>query len=206
MSQDWVSNLYTTSTVADTTLSNMELMFASLFSCLSGTSAPASPVEGTLYRNTTNNSWRGYTGAAWVGIMHGDANQKMWVYRDSAMDGWVVDSSVTDRVLGLKGGSYYTAGAATAGSWDLAHTHTTGDHALTEAEMPSHTHTLNIEIGTNWSTGGTAINEQGTGGTEFTSDSAGSGSAHNHGSTGSGLSTTWRPSAAVGTLQYVDLT
>lgn len=78
----------------------------------------------------------------------------------------------------------YTAGAETV---NIAHTHTTGDHTLTIAEMPAHTHTT---------TSGTAQGVGGGGGSGpvyaagTASSSAGSGTAHNHGSTGSSLSAT----------------
>jgi hypothetical protein len=209
MSQDWVSNLYTTATEADTTLSNMELMFATLKSVFSGATAPANQVAGQTWFDTTKKVLknRNQGDTAWIGLMHGDTSQKIWVYRNSAMDGWAVDSSVSDKVLALKGGTTYTAGAATAGSWTISgldHTH-------------SHNHQwYNYNAGTahqSYDSGGslTAITKntqandavaanaedaQKLGSDFYTDTDATSGGTHDG---------AWRAAAAVGTLQYLDL-
>ena len=85
MSQDWTSNLYTTSTVADTTLSNMELMFATLQSAFSGTIAPANPVPGQFWFNTTANvlKLRNEAGTAWLDVWD--------LANDRALDAYTVN-------------------------------------------------------------------------------------------------------------------
>jgi len=72
---------------------------------------------------------------------------------------------------------------------DLSHVHTTGDHALTTAEAPVHKHDLYWENKTFDTLGGgqnfdlALAKTAGT--TKTGTDNAGSGDAHNHGSTGS---------------------
>ncbi len=70
MSQDWVADLYTTATVADTTLSNMELMFATLKSTNSGATAPANMVAGLVWFDTTANilKLRNEANDAWISV------------------------------------------------------------------------------------------------------------------------------------------
>ena len=202
MSQVWISDVYTGSTVAATTLGNMESMFATLRSNFSGGSQPSNNVAGNDWYDTTQKvrKTRDYGNSAWFGLFHGDTSQKLWIYRNAAMEGYAVDSTPTDRVLALKGGTTYTTGGAGAGSWDLSHTHTGGNHTLTIAEMPAHTHTTphgsDKVLGYSGSTVG--ANPSVTG-------STGGGGSHNHGTTSSGLGSTPRLAASVGTLQYLDL-
>jgi microcystin-dependent protein len=70
---------------------------------------------------------------------------------------------------------------------NLAHTHTTGDHTLTVAEMPSHVHTLALQAaaGGDRNFSGTGITTSNT-----NTGSTGGDTAHNHGPTGSSLSAT----------------
>jgi len=219
MSQSWTDDVYASGHVGDTDLGNMENNFAALKSLFSGAAQPASMAACHPWFDTTKHvlKVRNDGDSAWYGLMHGDTSQKVWVYRNSAMTGWAVDSGVTDKVLGLKGGSTYTTGAATAGTW------TQPSHTLTVSEIPahdhtgstignesSHTHKINIYNSTETGSGSPMAMTGGTGAGEITSEggsahnhsvtvaSQGGGGSHNHGST-------YRPAAAVGTLQYLDL-
>jgi len=152
--------------------------------------------------------------------LYAPVGTKMYFYCDDGdvPDGWTYDAGVADVVLAIKGGSddYNVAGGQVVGDWDQGthvhamndHTHTTPDHILTEAEMPSHTHTTNSNGGHNHDlsrrTGnpGSSTNAAVEGGegdshpidqsghvsTEgahtHTALAAGSGDAHNHGATG----------------------
>jgi len=94
---------------------------------------------------------------------------------------------------------------------NIQHNHSTGDHALTTTEMPTHSHGVtdpghahmltNVEVKNNNNFTGTGENplnarsgytDQGTTTTttSISINNAGSGSSHNHGNTGNGLSTT----------------
>lgn len=95
---------------------------------------------------------------------------------------------IQDKFL-LCAGSTYPAGS-TGGAAN--HTHTTGDHALTTAEMPAHAHDLYFTGSS--SSDGTEYYLYNSGLSKIYASSArntiavntsGSGAAHNHGSTGS---------------------
>ncbi len=138
MAQNWTDDVYAAGHVAATDLQNMENNFACLKSCFSGADAPSGQVAGMLWFDTDNyvTKQRNAGDSAWVGLMHGDSSQKIWIYRNAAMDGWVV-TTTGDYVLAAKGGATYTTGAAAAGTWTQpTHTHT---YAHTHT-IPAHTH------------------------------------------------------------------
>jgi len=217
MSQAFTDDLYEQSYAADTTLTNMENNFAALKSSFSGNAAPSNPVAFMLWGDTSSGDEclkrRNDANDAWLAVLCGDASQKMYVYRNDTCEGWVIDATVTDRVLAVKGGSnaYNVNGGVNAGTW------TQPGHTLTASEIPDHSHsgttdsdahTHNFDVG---SSGSFAIAATGTGVITsattdsyahthtFTTDTDGGGDgSHNHGDT-------YRPAAAVGTLQYPDL-
>lgn len=142
------------------------------------------------------------------------AGTKMYFYQDSAPTGWTYDSAVTDRCLGVKGGSaaYNVAGGNQAGAW--THTHGVGSHTHTYSGTPSvtvnsesaHTHTVSQNL-YGLGTGDTSVD---------TGATTGVGSSHTHtatssvsGTTGGGsgtsdANTTFRPYAAVGIIATKD--
>ena len=205
MSQTFTDDCFAAGHVAQTDLANMEANFATLKSTNSGGSAPANQVAGMLWFDTTKKvqKQRNQGDSAWIGLMHGDVSQKVWVYRNAAMDGWAIDGTVTDKVLALKGGATYTAGAATAGSWTLSG-FTSG------TESADHTHGVSITSGAPSATvnipdgaGGTPQFPGSQTHTHAVSGNTGVKSAtHTHTVSHDGTS---RVAAAVGTLQYLDL-
>lgn len=223
MSQDWVADLYTTGTVGHTTLTNMELMFATLRSSFSGGTAPSNAVDGNLYYDTGTDLLKLYRNAAWAGVLVGSVAFKMWVYLNAAEDGWTIDAaSVTDRVLAFKGGSTYVTAGANAGTWTIsglaraAHTHVAG--TLVGA---SHTHNVG-DSGWPKSAGGpdggdnvifesdTSVQNldkqsggKATGGPSASGITGSTGAQSNPTITADGA---WRVAGAVGTLQFPDMT
>ena len=220
--QDWTEDLYESTHVADTDLQNIELNFATLKNSFAGTSAPANAEAGLAWFDTTKKIMkiRNQADSAWLGVMYGTTSYKVWVYINAAGDGWVIDSSVTDRVLALKGGAqaYNVSGATQAGSW------TQPNSTLSVANLPSHNHGgatgldgIHSHMGiqpfgdedqsrAKLGTGGPGdqtsfVDKSGYVGDPIpnehshTISSQGSGTAHDHG-------TSYRPYAAVGTLQY----
>lgn len=103
--------------------------------------------------------------------------------------GWTQLAANNDsmlRVVSGSGGSTGGTDSATVLSW--SHAHTTPDHTLTEAEMPSHTHyypTRNV-VGTNGSpVQNTFLIGKDLGPiVQSVSQPTGGGGAHNHGATG----------------------
>lgn len=193
MAQNYTINSFQADHVGQSDLQNMENNFECLRSMFSGASAPSNAVAGMPWFDTAQNLFkiRNDANSAWYGVMCGDVNQKMLVYRNTAMDGWAIDSGVTDRVIAVKGGATYTTGGAVAGSWTLP------SHALTIAEMPAHDHDAYY------------VAVAGAGNPAFmlatsrtldtsTIQSVGGGNSHNHGAT-------YRPAAAVCTIQYPDI-
>ena len=106
-------------------LQNMENNFAALKSNFSGISSPANAVAGMDWFDSDNHVNKRYD-AGWLGLMHGDIGQKIWVYRNDSIPGWVIDSSVGDVVIAAKGAGVYGTAGQTAGSWvvsGLSHQH-----------------------------------------------------------------------------------
>ena len=109
-------------------------------------------------------------------------------------------SQITDRFL-LAAGSSYTAGnTGGAKTANISHTHTTGDCTLTVNQIPSHTHNQKT-IGEDGNINPWVANKSGSSAGVYTRQQVawyssgkqqvptygtGGGAAHNHGSTGSG--------------------
>jgi len=129
------------------------------------------------------------------------SGSKVWFWQATAPTGWTIDASAADAVLAVKGGlsSYGVDGGLRAGTWSqLNHTHTTGDHVLTVAEMPAHTHTYTKESTPIAHSGGNSV---GVYPATYNTGSTGGNQAHNHGETGAAApANTWRPLAQVGII------
>jgi len=204
MGQTFTDDCFAGTHVAQTDMGNIETNFATLKSNFSGSSAPSNPVPGQIYFDTTQKllHFRNQADDDWLGLIPGDTDQKLWIYRNDTVDGMAVDSSVTDRVLAIKGGSnaYNVNGGNTAGTW------TPVAHTLAISEIPSHDHGGvtgsggHVHTGSNF--GGPnpeSTAPQGTTEHTHTISSQGGGGSHSHGD-GSA-----RIAAAVGTLQYPDV-
>jgi len=228
MSQTYTANCYQSDHVAVTDMANIEANFATLRSSNSGSSAPANTEAGLQWWDTVNNRLkiRDDANATWLGILQGDVNSKIWMYRNTTCDGWTIDATVTDRVLALKGGTglYNANGGTVAGeTWANLKAHTHTGH--------SHTHSHNHQI-YHYQPGSDSeyYNAAGTltdlGNYSYTSDnqiavlhgsvsnfyqigadvySAINATASSAASTGGQSTADVRPQAAIGTLQYPDL-
>ena len=225
MSQDWTSDCFAAGHVAQTDLQNMENNFLALHSCFSGAAQPAGAVEGQLWRDTAKKVLKQYNGASWFGMFHGDATQKILVYDDTVLEGYLRDSGVTDKVIALKGGATYVTAGVTAGSWTIS--------GLSATNESSHTHShahkwydanaagddadgagTNLQTIANRSKGvleffipnvgdGTVASGLYAPATDmYTDTNAAAGSAHTHPISHNGTS---RPLAAVVILEYLDL-
>ena len=141
MSQTYKDDCYTiTDLVAGTTsnLQEIENNFTTLKGSFSGSSVPSggdyTVVAGLTWYDTTNLQlkYRNAANNGWMYFFPGDASSKVWAYRNDAVEGMVVDTSVTDKVLAIKGGSqdYNVNGGNTAGNWTLNHTHGDGSYSV----------------------------------------------------------------------------
>ena len=214
MSQTYTVTPYASGSTVDSDMLQTNDNFAALKSCFSGDSQPSDAEAGMQWYDHTKKvtKRRDHDNAAWQGLMHGDTSQKIWIYRNAAMEGWAVDGGVTDVVLALKGGATYTTGAAVAGSWTQPSCtlDATMIPAHTHGSSGAHTHTVTWNNGSEQGGSNPWVYESSNAGlaavnTTFTSSST----AHEHTSVGGGLShnhgTTYRPYAAVGILCYLDL-
>jgi len=233
MSQVWTDATYALTHVGTDDLQNMENNFAALKTTFSGAAAPAS-VAGQLFFDTTKKllKVRDQANASWLGVMVGDATYKMWVYVNAAGDGWVVDTGVTDTILAIKGGSdaYNVAGGAAGGTWTQPnHTHDGGTHTHGMTAIGSHNHKwYNNKSGDDetYDSGGSGqtiageaksdpnyhipVSQADGYGAEdsYTSNATSTGTTDTDGvvaTAGGATAATWRPSASVGTLQYMDI-
>jgi hypothetical protein len=191
MAQDFATNMFDGGNVWSTDLQNIENALFTLNTLFSGATAPANAVEGKPWRDTAKGVLKVYTGTGWDGLMHGDTSQKLWVYRNSAMAGWVVDATVSDKVLAFKGGTTYTTGGAAAGSWTVSgFSGTANGHVLTMAEIPA---------------GGVSDSPFAPFILTVTGDFKPiTAQPHTH-TLSVAQNATWRPAASVGTLQRMDL-
>ena len=225
MAQTWTSNCFDSSNDWDDDLQAMENNHLALQSSFSGASAPTSPVQGQLWEDTGSGALKKYDGAAWMAVLQGDADFKVFVYRNDTCDGWNIDATVTDRVIAVKGGTgaYNADGGTNAGeTWAnlKAHTHGVGSFAAA-----SHKHlAINYTgLNTNPTEGdGTAMTFSGSVGLgnniSTRSSSSGSGNIITHdiytnsqapslsGTSAAQSTSDVRPQACLTTCQYPDLT
>ncbi len=199
MSQHWYANTPHPDNQYDTDLNNVRAMFETLRTNFSGSSAPSNAIEGMLWRDTNKKLLKLRGVSAWFGLMHGSVNQKIWVYRNDTDEGWVIDSTVTDRVLAVKGGgqAYNVNGGSLAGTWTVP----TPDHRHTISADGGHSHERGVNVGTNRGWSITAHDST----DHYITNAVGN---HSHsGNTGYATTSvsTWRPAAAVGTLQYMGI-
>ena len=121
MAQTYTTNCFIAAGVAQTDMQNIETNFAAVKSGFSGTASPSDVVGGMTWHDSTARKIRNYASTAWLISLLGDASQKMWVYRNNTCEGWLIDATVIDRVIALKGGSnaYNVNGGNIAGTFTL---------------------------------------------------------------------------------------
>ncbi len=208
MAQTWTDNCFDPAHQGRVDLQAFEDNFAALKSMFSGADAPADPVPGMTWFHTTKKlpKMRNNANNDWLGIMAADASHKIWIYRNTAPDGWAIDSSVYDVVLALKGGTnaYNANGGTIAGTWtqpghvhSMAHTHGGATGA-----GGSHSHNRQSQYGGGFAGEGNPD----LGGITTTENPHTHAISSESGNTANGATvSTYRPAAAVGTLQYMDI-
>jgi hypothetical protein len=207
MSQTFTEDCFAAGHVGLTDLQNMEDNFMALKTLFSGSSAPSNSTGGMPWFDTAKKilKLRNSTNGAWLGVHYSSTASRWWVYANTAGDGWIVDSSVADVVISIKGGaqSYNAAGGTQQGTWTISgltnsgitvnHTHGVGDH----------THGVSVASVSIGSSETSQVSVVTAVGTMTSSPQTGAVSAdHAHLIYHSAV---WRPLAAVGTLQYLDM-
>jgi len=179
---------------------------------------------------TTMPYFRPESNGTTIRLLIGDASSKFWMYRNGTAPGFVIDSTVTDKVIAIKGGGGTNCYNVDGGNLSQAygtgvhawgHVHGAGTHThpftgTITGTAASHAHSISTDTDT-LAYGGSNV---GVGSYQLTT------TGHNHtGSTGNNSAsvtgtssgtatassgntadnTTYRPYAAVGTLQYPDI-
>lgn len=219
MAQNFTDDCFSGSHGAQSDMQTVEDNFGCLKSSFSGNSAPSNPVAGMDWYDTAKKvrRTRNYANSGWFGLMHADNSHAIYVYRNDTPEGWLT-RDVTDRVLAVKGGgqAYNVSGGTNAGSWtqpDHNHSHA-HSFTLSVANLPPHVHRQRGRVSEIDPSGPSAgIKHQSSGLATYVSTST-----DDTASTGSGTTVststdsnanaspnTWRPAAAVGTLQYLDI-
>jgi len=226
MSQTYTDNCFQSGNVGQTDLQNIENNFAALKSNFSGTGAPPNAVAGMEWFDTdadTGNKGilklRNNDGT-WYGLLHGDTTHRIPVYRNTAIDGWAVVAAAGDRLMAIKGGSTYTTGGASAGSWTISGINTESAHYHTHNHQWYQSNAADVDD-ESWASNGTtevtisrmtktsavsyiyAVDASGSnalGQDYWTKDGSETGTAHTHTHDG-----TDRLLAYVMTLQYIDI-
>ena len=192
--------------IAGTTsdLQKMEDNFVVLKTTFSGASAPAdcgdyTVVAGLCWYDTSNKQmkFRNAADSGWVYLFPGDANQKIWVYRNDVVEGMVY-VNITDRVLATKGGtsSYAVNGGTLAGSTSFAHVHAAGSYTVNTYHRHS--------VGTRSSSNNVMREDIGGGWTRTDYDGASS-RAITGNSSSANTTEGWRPRACIGILVAPDM-
>ena len=142
---------------------------------------------------------------------------RMLFQQTAAPTGWTKDTANNDKALRVVSGTAGTGGTNALSSLDATAVGTvsssisgsTAAHTLTLSQIPSHTHSGSVNLRTNWEAGSSSLSPVGTvsarfdgSGTSpsFTTNAAGSGGSHSHGS--GTLSVT---SAFTGTANQLDI-
>ncbi len=205
MSQTYDPDCFGGGHQAQLDLDKMKNNFAALKSSFSGAASPGNTEAGMLWFHTTNKllKMRNNANDAWLGVMAADAAHKIFVYRNTAPDGWAIDSTIKDCVLALKTDTgatnpYNYEGGSIRGTWTpTGHTHSSG----TLAASVSLSHSLDYF----YASGGSPEPPYGVNVVTSVGNHSAS-CAVNSGATGSSSApATDRPYAAVGTLQYMNI-
>ena len=142
---------------------------------------------------------------------------RMLFQQTAAPTGWTKDTANDDKALRVVSGTVGTGGTNALSSLDATAVGTvsssisgsTASHILTTSQMPSHTHSGNVNLRTNWEAGNSSLSPIGTGSARydgsasspsFTTNSTGGGSGHTH-----GVGTLAVTSAFTGTANQLDI-
>jgi hypothetical protein len=203
MSQIYTINCFDANNAVQSDMQAIENNFETLRTLFSGSGSPANPIAGMPWAHpggVNGLRMRDVANAAWLAVLVGDADYKVWLYRNDAAPGMQIDTTVSDRVLAIKGGTqaYNVAGGTGAGSWTIT--------GLSNSTAGAHAHTGSGTTSTVSQTSAyaSALTQNGANVHNHTySFTTSYDNAHTHNIAHAGTS---RPAAAVGTLQKPVLT
>jgi len=228
MSQNYSDTIFSESHEADDDLTKIENNFIVLKSGFSGDtfedkSSNQYDIEPFMRWSDTHNKvprivnpdygqdsfFDSGTEEPFLGLMFGDKKQKIWVYRDDTIDGWVIDDTVEDIICGVVGDSVdtYNTGGNIQGTWDLGYA--AHSHCILTASVSTKSEKTFDSNGDEQDIPYVAANESAALGIPVISD----GYEPQHSRefsrdlytdmSSSNQTSDWRPAAAVGTLQYI---
>lgn len=99
----------------------------------------ASDERRIVYDDNTKSIWMADS-SQWKGVGTADipAATEMWVYDTAPPDGWTINTTPSDQLLAVKGGSTYTTGGSSAGSFTMPnHWHSLNNHSHTASGVTS---------------------------------------------------------------------
>lgn len=185
------------------------------------TAAEFVPADGTI--TTAKIADNAVTAAKLADTAVFASGTKMLFQQTAAPTGWTKDTSHNDKALRITSGTVGTGGSVAfetafasktpAGTISTSVSGTVANHTLTTSQIPSHTHTGNVDLRTNWESGTSSQSPVGTGDARydgsgsspsFTTNATGGGGSHNHGWSGSATST-FTGTAINLNVQFVDV-
>lgn len=192
MSQDFTDDVFDPNHDGQTDLLNIEKNFAALKSQFGGLTAPANPVAGMPWVDTTAHilKIRNEANSAWLSIFNlttgvpvgvtppFPAGTLMLFAQTTAPTGWTKSTTHNDKALRVVSGTAGSGGAV-AFSTVFGRTATDG-MSLSVAQMPAHTHSTNVftteGAGFGYYASGNPLMNAGN----IQTSSAGSGASHAH--------------------------
>lgn len=142
---------------------------------------------------------------------------RMLFQQTAAPTGWTKDTTHNDKAIRVVSGTvgsggtnaFSTLDATALGTITSSISGSTASHTLTTSEIPSHTHSGNVDLRTNWEAGSSSLSPVGTGDARyngsasspaFTTNATGGGGGHSH-----GVGTLAVTSAFTGTANQLDI-
>ena len=147
---------------------------------------------------------------------------RMLFQQTAAPTGWTKDTSHNDKALRIVSGTAGSGGtnglstldATAVGTINSSIAGSTASHTLTTSQIPSHTHSGNVNLRTNWEAGSSNLSPVGTGDARyngsasspsFTTNATGGGGGHSHGVGSLTVTSSFTGSPNALSIAYVDV-
>ena len=147
---------------------------------------------------------------------------RMLFQQTAAPTGWTKDTSHNDKALRIVSGTVGSGGtnglstldATAVGTINSSIAGSTASHTLTTSQIPSHTHSGNVNLRTNWEAGSSSLSPVGTGDARyngsasspsFTTNATGGGGGHSHGVGSLTVTSSFTGSPNALSIAYVDV-